>query len=165
MVWQLSKYQRGAHCAILMHRGLVGILSYCGLSMLIAQLGRDLGKKKEPGLFERWKGKPTTYMLRHRGTLNKAIRARYHEKLSIFLRIIIPDAKQEEADPAAADEIYDSCVIYLREKTRDPEKFRLVFSDNIDYGFRRNLWAMKPAGVILSLVGSVGCAILVTRNL
>jgi hypothetical protein len=32
-------------------------------------------------------------------------------------------------------------------------KFALVFEENCSYGFRRNLWGMKPAGLFFSAVG------------
>ena len=34
-------------------------------SFLLAQIGRDYGKKKEKGLFEFCRGKPTSIVLRH----------------------------------------------------------------------------------------------------
>ncbi len=41
---------------------------------------------------------------------------------------------------------------YLRENTRDKEKFGLVYAELIGYGFRRNLWGMKKLGVTLSIM-------------
>jgi hypothetical protein len=63
---------------------------------------------------------------------------------------VLPTAQQEEADPAAADLVYESVGDQLREKTRDKGKFPLVFKELVSYGFRRNLWGMKPSGVVLA---------------
>jgi hypothetical protein len=47
----------------------------------------------------------------------------------------------------------------LRERTRDSSRFRLVFEENVDYGFRRNCLGLRPyaltiasGALILSLV-------------
>jgi hypothetical protein len=46
-------------------------------------------------------------------------------------------------------------VDYLKEKTRDHTAYPLVIEENINYGFRRNLWGMKSVGVILSLLAVI----------
>jgi hypothetical protein len=133
---------------------------YVGLAALAAQFGRDLGKRKEPALFARWGGSPTTRMLRHAdSTLPTPLRARYHEKLSALCGVTLPTPQAEAVEPAAADSAYETCARSLRERTRDRKKFRLVFSENINYGFRRNVWAMKPGGIAIALLGSLGCAL------
>ena len=136
----------------------LGIVSSCGLAMLATQLGRHLGKKREPELFRLWGGPPTTRILRHRDHhLNAHTKARYHQKLrDIVPDIKLPDSQREAADPDAADRVYESCVDFLREKTRDQARFGLVHEENMNYGFRRNLWAMKGVGVTSSLVGLAG---------
>ena len=59
------------------------------------------------------------------------------------------------ADADEADRIYDSVCLFLRDSTRNKATFPLVFAENVNYGFRRNLLAMKPAGVALSLAGTI----------
>jgi hypothetical protein len=61
----------------------------------------------------------------------------------------------ELADPDAADELYESCTHFLRERTRDKGTFPLVFAENVSYGFRRNLLGLRPVGITTSLVGLV----------
>jgi len=46
-------------------------------------------------------------------------------------------------------------VTQLRDRTRDKGRFPLVFEENCNYGYRRNLWGMKPLGVLGSLGGVV----------
>lgn len=132
-----------------------GLLVASGVPFVLAQLGRDRGKRKEPMLFESWGGKPTTRLLRHRDTSNKVLLARRHRKLQGLLADIrIPTAEEEQRDPISADAVYDACVAFLLEKTRDKKHFPLVFEENCSYGFRRNLWGMKPLGVIVSILGT-----------
>ena len=138
-----------------------------GLAALLSQLGRDLGKRKEPWLFSRWGGAPTTRLLSHRQSrLNPLTLKRYHLKLQTLVpELKIPTSSEEAQDPSAADHVYDSCVHFLREKTRERKQFPLVFAENINYGFRRNLWAFKPIGISASLIGFVTCGFAITRRL
>ena len=136
------------------------LVSGLGLGLLMDQIGRDGGRNKEPRLFEQWGGKPTTRYLRHRdASIEAPTKARYHRILgSLLPDLDIPSKKQETEDPARADEIYASCTDYLREVTRaDHDRFPLVFQENCNYGFRRNLWGMLPAGLILSVAGTLSC--------
>jgi len=142
--------------------GLIGwgilwsALVTCGGTALLAQLARDRGKRKEPELFQTWAGKPTTRFLRHRTAPNPVILNRQHRRLQLLVTgIRIPTSDEERCDPAHADHVYDACTAFLIEKTRNKERFPLVFEENCNYGFRRNLWGMKPIGLTVSLL-SVG---------
>jgi hypothetical protein len=135
----------------------------CGGTVLLAQIGRRAGKKKQPELFERWGGKPTTRGLRHRGDLSEAKKDRLHRLLSeLFPEEEVPSKEEEKADQEKADEQYDLLVSLLRSHTRDKNRFPLVFQENCNYGFRRNLWGLKPYGVVLSILStaSIGGVIL-----
>jgi len=144
---------------------LWGLLVWCGVTFFLSQIGRDFGKQKETDLFRRWGGKPTTKMIRHRDAANKTLVDRYHNKLQSLLKDIkIPSVDDEKSDPSAADEIYDGCVSYLREKTRNKKKFPLVFEENCNYGFRRNLWGMKSFGITISIISICVIFFLVLTN-
>ena len=127
--------------------GVLGsVVVYCGGAMLLIQIGRGRGKALEPVLFGLWGGQPSTAMLRHRdGRLNKATKERYRA----FLERAVPgltlaSPAEERRDPKAADEAYDSANSWLLERTRNHVQFALLFTENMSYGFRRNLWALKP---------------------
>lgn len=131
---------------------------YIGVWVLLAELGRDLGRHKQPALFQRWGGAPTTRLLRHRDTTLDAITlTRYHAFLSTAINHRLPTRPEEEADPRAADALFESAVKFLLEATRDETRFPLVLKENISYGFRRNLWGMKPAAILLCLLGLAAC--------
>lgn len=125
------------------------------LTVLLSQLGRDLGKKKEPHLFARWNGMPTDRILSGQASILDAVTlARYRIKLSALIPgLQFLDEAQEVAAPGVALAVYKTCTNFMREKTRDREQFPLVFAENVNYGFRRNLWAMKPAGICVSFFG------------
>lgn len=135
---------------------LTSSLSGLAFVAFLAQIGRDLGKKKEPYLYEKWGGKPTSIIMRYRQTwLNHESLSRYHKKLSAILKVAQPSKEQEDNDPNETDKKYGTFVDYLKEKTRDHAAFPLVIEENINYGFRRNLWGMKPVGIILSLLAVI----------
>lgn len=129
----------------------VGMVAYCGGAMLLTQLGRDCGKALEPKLFKAWGGKPSVAMLRHNDChIQKATKARYHA----FLKRRIPGLKlaspaQEKRSLVDADDGYSSATDWLLEQTRDLERFRLIFEENTNYGFRRNMLGLKCLALII----------------
>jgi hypothetical protein len=133
--------------------GVVSLLAWFGVLKLLAQLARHTGKKIEDDLYKSWGGKPTTCLLQHRTAKNKVELARQHSKLSELTGQAIPNYEEELANPDLADQIYETCVKFLISKTRDHSKFFLVYEENCNYGFRRNLLGLKPFGIIASSIG------------
>lgn len=133
---------------------IVTILAYCGGSVWLTQLGRERGKKIEPFLFQAWGGKPSVALVRHLDDrLNAMTKMRYHQFLEKNVpHFTLPSREAEEEDPSAADNMYQTATDWLLSKTRDTKTFRLVFEENMNYGFRRNLYALKPFALILDLV-------------
>jgi hypothetical protein len=137
-------------------RMLAGLASLVLLS-LFAQLGRDSGKRLEPGLFRKWNGKPSIRKLRHRDSdLQWITLERLRAKLGVEVGIPSPTKAEEDADPEAADEVYAAYVDHLREVTRGDA---ILLAENINYGFRRNLWGMRSAGIVVALTGLMGAGI------
>ena len=131
------------------------------LTVLLAEKGRDRGRQRQRLLWESWGGPLLTQYLRHRNTnINELLRLEYHRKLQQLLpNLTIPSADDEAADPKAADRVYDACAQHMVNVVReDPKRFRRAFGENRSYGFRRNLWGLKPLGVVCSLAAvlSVG---------
>jgi hypothetical protein len=137
------------------------VLGPLGIAMLMAQIGRDLGYKKQPRLWEQWGGAPTTQLLRHRNPQgNPVLRERYHRNLmKLQSDLILPAPEEEEQDPQKADHIYETCVRYLITRTRDRKQFQLLFNENVNYGFRRNLWGMKVFGALFAILGLTACVL------
>jgi len=130
-----------------------------GGTYFLAILARNFGKQIEPGLWLSWGGAPTTQMLRHRGPANTVMRERWHKTLSKLLGRQFPSVQEEAANPSSADNIYDAAVKLQISKTRDTKKHHLLFKENIQYGFCRNLFAMRTTGIIITFFGMVvSCA-------
>jgi hypothetical protein len=132
---------------------VLGAGSALGLTPLLAQLGRDRGKTKEVTLFTLWGGKPSVKKMRHREpSLNSVTRARYIAKAKKLLSIRHwPSSEEEATDPNGADRNYDALTNLLLERTRDTRRFPLVYAELVNYGFRRNLWGLKPIGFLSSI--------------
>jgi hypothetical protein len=55
--------------------------------------------------------------------------------------------------------IYTAWANYLRVNTRDTKKFPLIFQENVNYGYRRNVWGLRSFGVAASLLSCLVCAV------
>lgn len=138
---------------------LLGIVVGAGALILLAHISREAGKSVERKLIKRWGGWPTTLFLRFSDkTIDTESKMRYHKHLHELMPTTrFPSPEEELADPAGADVIYESCATILRSKTRDTTQFPLVFTENINYGFRRNLLGLKWLGVCISVIGIGAC--------
>jgi hypothetical protein len=117
----------------------------CGGAFLLTQLARDAGRNGEKMLFKKWGGLPSVAILRHRDAwLDSITKARYHKKLAALVKEAeAPTVEEENADPAEADKVYSAWSNYLRVNTRDTKKLSLLFQENINYGYRRNVWVSE----------------------
>jgi len=140
--------------------GVITLLAWFGVLRLLANLTRDMGKAKQDELYILWGGKPTTYLLRHRNNQNKIELVRRHNKLHDLTGQSLPSESEELANPYLADQTYDTCVQFLLAKTRDQSKFSLLYEENCNYGFRRNLLGIKSLGIITSFL----CLLLLTMQ-
>ena len=135
---------------------LASILVSFGVLYFLSSVCRSAGKKKEVELITAWGGYPTTIILRHRDDfLNNLLKSRYHSFLNQNVPgINFPSSSQESNNPQLADEIYISSIDWLKEQRRDKDKYHLLYEENIQYGFRRNLLGIKTWG-LLSCIASI----------
>jgi hypothetical protein len=126
----------------------VGAVS-CGGAFLLTQLARDAGKKLEPKLFALWGGLPSVAIFRHcDNRLDAITKVRYHRAMASLVKQTKPPTETQERDnPCAAEEMYIAWSIYLRTHTRDQKKFPLLFKENVNYGYRRNVLGLRPLGI------------------
>ncbi len=129
--------------------GVAGV-AFALLSFSLGQVAADAGKRKEKRLWDGWGGPPTTRFLRHDNPeFNAVTRQRVHTSLR-SMGLDVPTRERQLADPQEADMHFESCTHELIRKTRDRTKYPLVFEALTGYGFRRNLFALKCGGLILS---------------
>lgn len=136
--------------------GLPQVLITTAVAVLFfgfSDLSRRLGRSVEKRMFSASGGRPFPTVLRH---LDKVIdtksKARYHAFLSSQLDERAPTTSDEIKDPAEADAFYVLAGNWLRERTRDHSKFRVLFEENVVYGFRRNLLGLKWIGLTINAV-------------
>jgi hypothetical protein len=117
----------------------------------LASIVRAKGKELEERLVATWGGMPTTIALRHRDSfLDSVSKQRYHDLITSKLGIRMPTVDEEAADLVNADNAYIGATKRLRELTRNDKG--LLIKENIAYGFHRNMLAMKPTGIAVSLI-------------
>ncbi len=121
---------------------------------LLTQLARDAGKRREPSLFQLWGGMPSIVIFRHANKQLDAItKTRYHKKLEgLVAEAKAPTREEELANLGTADEVYSAWSQFLRTNTRDIKKYSMLFNENVNYGYRRNVWGLRPIGIALSLL-------------
>jgi hypothetical protein len=138
---------------------VVSLLAVFGGPVILARFVRNRGKRVEHSLWEGWGGAPTTAMLRHAGDAKEAVQRQHlREQVSKVLSLTLPTEEQERRDPAGADSQYTAATRRLRALTDDKQEFRLLFIENKNYGFERNIFAMKPIGLSISTICSAALA-------
>jgi hypothetical protein len=129
------------------------------LLMVFADVARRRGKAIEPNLIRRMGGLPSITMLRHADTTFDGVtKDRMHAFLAARLGEAAPTPEQELAAPEAADGFYSRAGNWLRENTRNQKKFDILFNENVTYGYRRNLFALKWPALVLNVLIVIGSA-------
>lgn len=128
------------------------------LLVALADIARKHGKKIEVKLLKKWGGMPSVHMLRHRDTtIDSVTKCRYLKFIAEKLGENTPSKQDEKDDPDACDMFYGRCCGWLREHTRDKERFSILFEENTNYGFRRNLLGIKRAALLMNSIVVVIC--------
>ena len=121
-----------------------------GGTFFLANYVRSRGKRLEAKLVRKWDGLPTTHMLRHREVDNPVIFRRRLRGLERVFGEALPTLHDEQADPAAADATYAAATKSLISKVRgDKGRYPRAHDENIHYGFRRNLLALKSISLVV----------------
>ncbi|TKD66455.1 hypothetical protein [Pseudalkalibacillus hwajinpoensis] len=119
----------------------------------LAKVARERGKKLQTQLLKEWGDFPSVIFLSHTdNTINNQTKKRYHNFLNEHIdELNLPNKKEEIKNPALYREQYKSAVDWLLEKTRDNTKYSLLYQDNINYGFSRNMLGIKPFGIFFAM--------------
>lgn len=136
---------------------VVGLISVFGLAALAAPVVRCLGRRAASQLHAAWGGEPASrWMLRSDSNLDEETKARYRAHFE--QRIdgwAAPSQADEGTDREGALSRYDSAVRWLRERTRDQERFSSVFKASVAYGLRRNAYGLRWVGRTLASLGVI----------
>src|SRR5262249_21368552 len=86
----------------------------------------------------------------------KSLLHRHLVELGVVDRL--PSEEEEREDPNEADNEYLTCANWLRQKAlelKSKSPFDVVHSENISYGYRRNILGIKPYGLLIVCFGLV----------
>ncbi len=139
------------------------------LSLLVvfalADIARRNGKRVEEKLFSSVDGKPKHSLLSYKNDrIDATTKVRYMNWLANQLGEEAIDFAFENAHPDKADAFYQRCGTWLREQTRDKDKFNILFEENKTYGFRRNLYGLRHAALALDFLISAAATIVLTTE-
>lgn len=124
---------------------------YTGVALFTAGTTRYLGRLAESKLFLKWGGPPTTRFLRWGNTeYNSFQKDQCFAFFEIKKGIMRPSKSAESRNPKKADDIYESCITFLRTLSRDHTTYNLLYHENIQYGFCRNLYALKTPAILFN---------------
>jgi hypothetical protein len=143
-----------------------GLISGLGGPFVLASAVRTRGLAMQETLFRTWNGAPTTHALRHRDQMwSDARRAQWRLDVGKATGLALPDEATEAADPMAADGAFETAVARMRTMTRDKGKFRMVFIENRNFGYERNLLAMQRPGLLICAVSAAALIVLLIVRL
>jgi len=133
---------------------IIAFMITFGVMAFLSNLVSNSGNELQLRLFKLWGGAPSTMILRHADTtLDSHTKKRYHRWLEARVPDLeLPDASMELNTVDDADEVYISATNFLREFSRDKTKYPMVYSDNVAYGFSRNLLVMRWLGFGISFI-------------
>lgn len=119
--------------------------------MLCSHIVRTLGQKAQKELYKQWGGKPSVLALRHNNSMiTEAVKQRYHRILAGKITdIVMPSKKSEAENGNFADKQYEVASEWLLSNTRDKVKHPLIYAENVNYGFRRNMYGLRRYVIIL----------------
>lgn len=132
-----------------------GLLIAAGAPVLLSSLVRQRGLAIEAALVRTWGGWPTTQLMTA-GT--PSVLQSRRTAIEQATGMVLPPADEPDSDA------YDVATTKLRTLTRSKVDYPLVFEENRNYGFERNLLGVQPLARVTStvaLVASVAAACLV----
>ncbi len=148
--------------------GLTTVVASTAIPVLVfaaADTARRLGKRIEQRIYDESGGKPSVVMLRYSDkTFDTASKEQYRPFLASKINQPVPTELQEQQDLKAGDGFYERSGGWLRENTRNVNKFGVLFAENITYGFRRNLFGLKWPALTLNLVLILLCMFFLYRR-
>jgi hypothetical protein len=144
--------------------GLPELLFSLGIAVLffaVADLARRAGRWVQSSIFKESEGRPVNSELRRSDPMiDSGTKDRYRNFIAEKIGKVPPTAEDEANDPKSADNFYVECFTYLRNSTYDTETFRVLFSENITYGFRRNLYGLRPYGIAVNAIALILAALI-----
>lgn len=129
----------------------MGIILLFAFSDVARQQGKKIQTKLEVG-------ETPNQWHRENTDIPEILKDRFRNYVASQLKREAPTAGEEKVNTKQANDFYRSAGAWLRDNTRDINKFPLLFGENITYGFRRNLLGLKPIALIFNAMVFLICA-------
>ncbi|MEV0555209.1 hypothetical protein AB0I27_17350 [Streptomyces sp. NPDC050597] len=132
-----------------------GALALAGVGpVLIAGVVRNFGKAAERRLWNGWGGPPTTRWLRlDPPSDNEVQHNMWRKAVEAVSGVPLPSLRAERRNVTKADSVIETAVKRVRRKA-DKEKFNLLFIENRNYGYERNIYGLRWAARGVSLASA-----------
>ncbi|MGR9206995.1 hypothetical protein ACU8OG_24135 [Rhizobium leguminosarum] len=128
----------------------------------LSHVSREAGLKVQNRVYRDNDGRPTFDPIYYDDrTFSDEAKLRYLAFLSGKLRRPYPTMQQAAADHLTAKQFYNEAATWLREATRDTGQFRIIYDENITYGYFRNLLGLKWVALTLNLAVTVFCLLII----
>jgi len=139
---------------------VTGTLALAGVGpVLIAGAVRSFGRATEQWLWDSWGGPPTTAWLRlDAPSDDEAQQLLWRTAVETASGVALLTLRTERRDRAKADNAIKLATKRVRDRTRDKEKFALLFNENRNYGYERNIYGLRWAARGISLMSALGLA-------
>lgn len=117
----------------------------------LSNVSREAGKKVQDRVYRDNDGWPTFDPLYYEDrTFSDDAKLKYLMFLSGKLGRPFPTMGDAVSRPLAARQFYNEAATWLREATRDTTQFRIVYDENMTYGYFRNLLGLKWISLVLN---------------
>jgi hypothetical protein len=123
------------------------LIASLGIPLFLGNVARSRGKREEGRLRKQWGGRHSVDALRFRSSTNQHQTEHRHAVIGQATGLALPTQAEEAADSLIA-------------QTRPENGFRLLFLENCNYGFRRNLLGMKKIGLGVGTIVAVAGIVL-----
>ncbi len=139
---------------------VTGTLALAGVGpVLIAGAVRNFGKAAEKQLWDNWGGPPTTAWLRlDAPSDDEAQRQLWRSAVEAVSGVSLLPLRAERRDRVKADNAIKLATKCVRDRTRNKEKFALLFNENRNYGYERNIYGLRWAARGISLLSAIALA-------
>jgi hypothetical protein len=136
--------------------GLGGLIVASGGTILLSFIARDMGKDAEVKLFKKWGGGPSDLLLMHSGDMDPTLRDRRHAAIrTLWPDVPVPTVAEEATDRNAVYARFGAIVKLIIARSRDKARYALLFEENCNYGFRRNMFGVRWLGFSIAAICSV----------
>ncbi|WP_311208430.1 MULTISPECIES: hypothetical protein [unclassified Aeromicrobium] len=132
-----------------------------GGTYVISVLVGAIGRGAQVTLWTEWDGPSTTRMLRLRDRATNPLQQRkWRTDITALTGVDLFDEAEERRQPSAADQAIETAVASCRYLGHGgPRGIAAVQAENTQYGFERNLYALRWIGRGLALLAAVGTAL------